>query len=934
MIGVNRLAARRMLQISAIFGLLVLALGMAQAQIVADSPPYRIEWNGKEGKLIRRALGPDPAQEAALTYLHTDPGPKGYARHLAWFLAREPDGFALVWCYLNDTGREFMCWLYTFPANRLTSLRFVGDYRFVPPEEPRAPTALADFRLQTIPRYLGPDFAFRNWTRRSGSLARLDLFPAKSDQAASAPGDRSAAPAKSLTNLRATPLHELSVGAQNGWRDQGWRELHALAFDAASDPYYLILYTNTTRGFVVDLKRAVNYVTDFGEKVRFSEETSAFGSRDNQNEEPTELTVPRYVPHEISLLSAQPHDNPFTEVLLEAKVTSPDGRSISVPGFWDGGDTWRLRLTPTMVGTWTWRTLSNDPDLNNKTGTFECVGGEGVGKGFLQIYPSPSYRRHFAYSDGAPFYPVAIRESVHRFASAASPPPTGSTRPAALTQEGRKEALPASFQAFQQRIDALAAKGVNRLTGGYLLEKGLFAANKQANEGGAPFFETDLDRPNPAYFQWMDRRVIACNVKGIVPDIGLGWPDQGIFTTYSEPQLRRLWRYVLARYSCFDVCWNLFGRDETPLPEGAGYRIADFAGLTRLYDPYHHLITTVTMEPKAKSRAAAPGNDAPGKGKVRIFRPDDSDPPGESQPPGKQPPKGSGQTIKPGEGEKGRPENPPRDTSVPTNENQANSALRDVLEQAQSQETSDDQTPSRTNNKSRKKPKKPDVEPVVETPFVKEPWMGVVTLAGEDLGALTRNWSASKPLFLLGTPGADIEALRRRLWETRMRGGYWIATPSGDNPLALDSPELALLTGTARFFQKTRFWRLEPHPEMVGRPEDPRERRRRKRAEQQAALEKAAEAGGAPEEKAPTAEPAKTAGPIYVLADPSWEYVVYFTQGGNLTLDLIEATGRIKAVWYNPRTGQSLEEMTMTGGAYASFIAPDSNDWVLYLSRR
>ena len=77
-----------------------------------------------------------------------------------------------------------------------------------------------------------------------------------------------------------------------------------------------------------------------------------------------------------------------------------------------------------------------------------------------------------------------------------------------------------------------------------------------------------------------------------------------------------------------------------------------------------------------------------------------------------------------------------------------------------------------------------------------------------------------------------------------------------------------------------------------------------------------------------------TPGAIYVLADPGWEYVVYFGSGGSVTLDLLESIGTLRMSWFNPRTGEFASEDTMKGGIYKTFTAPDANDWVLLLSRR
>ncbi len=70
-----------------------------------------------------------------------------------------------------------------------------------------------------------------------------------------------------------------------------------------------------------------------------------------------------------------------------------------------------------------------------------------------------------------------------------------------------------------------------------------------------------------------------------------------------------------------------------------------------------------------------------------------------------------------------------------------------------------------------------------------------------------------------------------------------------------------------------------------------------------------------------------------VLADPSREYVLYFRKGGFVTIDLLEATGRIKVTWLNLTTGESREDAEIIGGSYHAFAAPDGADWVLYLKR-
>src|SRR5579862_1379973 len=72
---------------------------------------------------------------------------------------------------------------------------------------------------------------------------------------------------------------------------------------------------------------------------------------------------------EISLHSGRVYKNPFTDVRLQAQFSGGDKR-IVVEGFYDGDGTWKVRLMPEAQGHWTFRTMSNNPDLNGKAGAF------------------------------------------------------------------------------------------------------------------------------------------------------------------------------------------------------------------------------------------------------------------------------------------------------------------------------------------------------------------------------------------------------------------------------------------------------------------------------------------------------------------------------------------------------------------------------------
>lgn len=43
------------------------------------------------------------------------------------------------------------------------------------------------------------------------------------------------------------------------------------------------------------------------------------------------------------------------------EFTHESGRTVVIPGFWDGGDTWRVRFTATEPGCWAWRSRCATP---------------------------------------------------------------------------------------------------------------------------------------------------------------------------------------------------------------------------------------------------------------------------------------------------------------------------------------------------------------------------------------------------------------------------------------------------------------------------------------------------------------------------------------------------------------------------------------------
>lgn len=99
--------------------------------------------------------------------------------------------------------------------------------------------------------------------------------------------------------------------------------------------------------------------------------------------------------------------NPYQDVTLDAVFTHEDGTQISIPGFWNGGNEYRVRFSPTKTGTWTYLITSNRRDdlglfLRGSITAVANTSDTEIGThGFIRLSDTG---RYFTYDDGTPFY--------------------------------------------------------------------------------------------------------------------------------------------------------------------------------------------------------------------------------------------------------------------------------------------------------------------------------------------------------------------------------------------------------------------------------------------------------------------------------------------------------------------------------------------------
>lgn len=96
-------------------------------------------------------------------------------------------------------------------------------------------------------------------------------------------------------------------------------------------------------------------------------------------------------PYDVVLSASDSLPNPVRDVDLTAVLEGPNGQEVILPGFWDGGRTFRVRFTPTAPGTWTWLTVSSDPSLDAQSGVVDAT--PGTARGFTKAASGPAPRQ-------------------------------------------------------------------------------------------------------------------------------------------------------------------------------------------------------------------------------------------------------------------------------------------------------------------------------------------------------------------------------------------------------------------------------------------------------------------------------------------------------------------------------------------------------------
>ncbi len=270
---------------------------------------------------------------------------------------------------------------------------------------------------------------------------------------------------------------------------------------------------------------------------------------------PTPVYQPCDVTYEMTATDAASHPAPYRDVEISGEFRGPSGRTLAVPGFWDGGRKLVVRFAPTEPGQWAFHIVSNLASLPSATGTLQAQ--ESPTDGFLR----PRNVHHWAFVE---------HDKPHLWMG---------------------DTCLRCFLLERPQFDAVVEKrSAQKFTHIRVLVTGIRA--------DAPKTFPAPDAPNLEYFREVDNRVKAMNQKGIVADLVLGGADNALEEMFpSREQRENYIRFVVGHFAAMNVTWELVEGFEQ-YTDGRAL-LAEMGNLVKKLDPYNHPRSTFTAATSA-----------------------------------------------------------------------------------------------------------------------------------------------------------------------------------------------------------------------------------------------------------------------------------------------------------------------------------------------
>jgi hypothetical protein len=303
-------------------------------------------------------------------------------------------------------------------------------------------------------------------------------------------------------------------------------------------------------------------------------------------------SIHRWEVYSVSFKAAKASANPYKDIpatrgadLLKVTFTGTAGealnRSITITGFWNGGSEWRINFTPPNTGTWKYMSISPDKGMNGKKGILEVtpwseeeMATNPVRHGLIRVKKDGESSGHyFEYTDGQPF--LWIGDTWWNW-----------------TNRKIKQ------ETFRQLVDDRAGKGFN-------VGQLFVAANGWGRESS--LLDETYTILDTEHMKKVEDMISYANSKGMTVWIHGWWSRPNLNKLIGEEKMQRWWRYLVHRFSAYNVIWVVAG--EYNMNNNAGFPLSFWKKLGQLIkdeDPYERIVSLHNTPPFWDGGAEAP----------------------------------------------------------------------------------------------------------------------------------------------------------------------------------------------------------------------------------------------------------------------------------------------------------------------------------------
>jgi len=318
-----------------------------------------------------------------------------------------------------------------------------------------------------------------------------------------------------------------------------------------------------------------------------------------------ELECEKWVATEMEFISSVDYTDPVYTMDMDAVFYNKEtGTAYSVPAFWDGGRSFKVRFALTEAGTWEFYTVCSDTEnagLHHRYGTVVCSEYSGeldiYKHGFVKTVPGKNY---FVYDDGTPFFYLADThwtlplEQLDGYGSIEDQASAGITQDIAAEYGITSQ--------FKYIMDYRAEQGYTVIQSqplGWWTDPGQnsWFADDHGNIYTYGVNDFILDK-----FQQYDKHFAYIAELGLVHANSQFSSVPALMTEYfagniTEERLEKLCRYWVARYGAYPVMWttaqeadnDYYGEDrgdcEATPDNNPWHFVIDYM---HKYDPYAH----------------------------------------------------------------------------------------------------------------------------------------------------------------------------------------------------------------------------------------------------------------------------------------------------------------------------------------------------------